>query len=251
MEAPLTINFNEICAAGLAVAGYTSGLCGEWTLERFEILASELGVKTSQLITANQHHTDKIHVADIKDSGLGVLRPHDDNYFDAVITQSAGLVLCVHTADCVPVVLFDPVKKVIGAVHSGWVGSSKRIAEKTVIKMSEAFGSDPKDIICCIGPYNHSCCYEVGGDVLEKFREHFSDAEREKLFITKENGKYMLDLGLAVSLALCGAGVLSENIHDSGHCTYHTENFSSWRRTRNIKNQIMTYIFRRHAAGIE
>ena len=160
-----------------------------------------------------------------------------------MITDREGLMLCVHTADCVPVVLLDPIRKAVGIAHSGWVGSSKRISGKTVRKMKEEYGCDPENIICCIGPYNHSCCYEVGEDVLDAFRDSFIQSECDQMFSKKDpEGKYLLDLGRAVSLSLCREGVQRENIHDSGHCTYHTDEFSSWRRTRNKKHQILTYI---------
>ena len=226
-----------------AIAGYTSGLCGEWTEERFGRLADQLNVKTSIMIMANQHHTDKVSVVGMADAGYGVIRPHDGDYFDAMITDQTGVMLCVHTADCVPVVLLDPVKKVVGIAHSGWVGTSKRIAGNTVRKMVHEYKSKPEDIICAMGPYNHACCYEVGADVLEHFRESFSDIECE-LFFKKKNdkGKYMLDLGGAISLSLQQEGVKQENIYDEDCCTYHTSTFSSWRRTGDKKKQIVTYI---------
>lgn len=230
------MNFNEINNIGIAVAGYTSGLCGEWTPERFEIFARELEVERKNIIVANEKHTDKVRI--INDN----LIYDDEDYFDAMITDKKGIALCVHTADCVPIVFLDPVKKVIAIAHSGWVGSSKKIAGKTVAKMIREFNCSPEKIICCLGPYNHSCCYEVGGDVLEKFRENFSEDECKKLFAKKNNEKYMLDLGLAVSMSLISEGVSGKNIFDSGHCTFHTDEFSSWRRTGDYKNQILTYI---------
>ncbi|MBQ9564893.1 MAG: peptidoglycan editing factor PgeF [Synergistaceae bacterium] len=239
--------FDEIEDKGIALAGYTSGLCGEWTPERFEALAGQLGIAPSAMVLANEHHTDVVYVAEARDAGRGVVRPHSGDPFDAIITRERGLLLCVKTADCVPVALLDPVKGAAGIVHSGWVGSSKRIAGKTVRKMTEALGCRPENILCSIGPYNRSCCYEVGEDVRSRFREMFSDGECESLFRKKDGGagKYLLDLGAAVSLSLCQEGVDPAHIHDSGHCTFHTSTFSSWRRTRDKKNQILTYILLR------
>ena len=243
MTMDLLRRFDRICDTGNVIAGYTSGLCGEWIQERFEHLAEHLNIESSMMIMANQKHTDQVRVIGIEDVGYGVNIPHDNNYADALITDQAGIMLCVHTADCVPVVLLDPVKKVVGIAHSGWVGTAKRITGKTVKKMIEEYKCRPEDIICGIGPYNHSCCYEVGEDVLECFRESFSDIECEILFCKKGNeGKYLLDLGAAVSLSLQQEGVKLENIHDEGHCTYHTSTFSSWRRTGDKKKQILTYI---------
>ena len=243
MGKDLLRQFEVICNTKVAIAGYTSGLCGEWTKERFECLGKQLNTECSRMIMANQHHTDKVIVVGAEDVGYGIIRPHDDDYFDAMITAQAGVMLCVHTADCVPVVLLDPVKRVVGIVHSGWVGSSKRIAGKTVRKMVDEYKSRPEDIICAMGPYNHSCCYEVGEDVLERFRESFSDIECGTFFKKKnDTGKYMLDLGSAVSFSLCQEGVSQGNIYDEGCCTYHTTVFSSWRRTGDKKRQMLTYI---------
>ncbi len=235
--------FDEIYDTGIAAAGYTSGLCGEWTSERFSVFAEQLGIDIARITVANQKHTDVIRVVGEDDAGLGTIKAHGDDHFDAMVTDREGLMLCVHTADCVPVALLDPIKKAVGIAHSGWVGSSKRISGKTVRKMKEEYGCDPENIICCIGPYNHSCCYEVGEDVLDAFRASFIQNECDQMFRKKDaEGKYLLDLGRAVSLSLCREGIRKENIHDSGHCTYHTDEFSSWRRTRNKKHQILTYI---------
>ena len=236
-------NFEEINKTKTAIAGYTSGLCGEWTKERFQKLADLLEIESSKIIVANEKHTDKIFAAkNLKD--LKNLNQNFSEYFDAMITNEKGFLLCVHTADCVPVALLDPVKKIIGIVHSGWRGSAKKIAGKTVRKMIEEYKSDPENIICSIGPYNRSCCYEVGGDVLENFRENFSENECGKFFQKKDkdNEKFMLDLGTAVKISLCQEGINSANIYDSGHCTFHNLDFSSWRRTRDAKKQMITYI---------
>lgn len=243
MKKDLYRQFEMIENTKVATAGYTSGLCGEWTEERFEELAKELKAEKSGMIMANQHHTDKVRVMGLEDKGYGVIRPYDENYFDGMITAQPGVMLCIHTADCVPVVLLDPVKKVIGVAHSGWAGTSKEIAGKTVRTMKKEYQCSPEDIICAIGPYNHSCCYEVGEDVRECFQASFLDKECGILFKKKNNkGKYMLDLGNAISISLYKEGINLENIYDEGCCTFHTNTFSSWRRTGDRKKQILTYI---------
>lgn len=126
MKSDMVREFGMICNTGVAIAGYTSGLCGEWIEERFERFAKQLNIDCSAMIMANQQHTDKVRVVGVEDARYGITIPHDEEYADALITNQIGVMLCVHTADCVPVVLLDPVKKVVGVVHSGWVGSSKR-----------------------------------------------------------------------------------------------------------------------------
>lgn len=246
MKTPPVRQFDKICSTGLAIAGFTSGLCGVWTEERFSLLAEEVGADAAKITVANQHHTDEVHIAGQEDAGKGNTIPLGDDFYDAMITDKPGLMLSVHTADCVPAAMLDPVKKAIGIAHSGWAGSAKGITGKTVRKMMDEYGCDPADIIICLGPYNHACCYEVGEDVLESFRSGFSEKECEQMFKKKdEEGKFLLDLGAAISISLCREGVLKENIFDSGHCTFHTDEYSSWRRTRNKKHQILTYIMLR------
>ena len=243
MKKDLFREFETICNTKVAMAGYTSGLCGEWTEERFKNLGDQLGVEISGMVMANQKHTDQVSVVKKEDAGYGIIRPHGEDYADAMITAQTGIMLCIHTADCVPVVLFDPVKRVIGIAHSGWVGSSKHIAGKTLKKMIDEYHSRPEDVICAIGPYNHFCCYEVGEDVHECFREAFSETECRILFKkTNNEGKYMLDLGSAVKISLCQTGAKQEKIYDVNCCTYHTESLPSWRRTGDRKKQILTYI---------
>ena len=246
MNLDLVRQFEKIENTGVVLAGYTSGLCGEWTEERFGHLAEELKVDSAMMIMANQHHTDQVKIVGLQEAGEGVIKPQPEEYFDAMITAQKGIMLCVHTADCVPIVFLDPVKEVVAIAHSGWVGCSKGIAGKTVRRMAEEYQCRPVDIICGIGPYNRSCCYEVGEDVLEHFRESFSDRECGVMFKKKNQpGKYMLDLGNAISLSLCREGVKWENIYEEGWCTYHTTQFSSWRRTGDRKKQIATYIMLR------
>ncbi|HLH07087.1 MAG TPA: peptidoglycan editing factor PgeF [Terriglobales bacterium] len=96
---------------------------------------------------------------------------------DGLITNVSGLLLTVRTADCVPVLLADGKKRVIGAFHAGWRGTLARIVEKGVGEMRRQFGSDPGDMVAAIGPCIHACCYEVSDDFREKFRTQFAYAD--------------------------------------------------------------------------
>ena len=238
--------FDIITQTGAAIAGYTETLCGEWCPERFERLGNALGVMCSNMILANEAHTDCVRIVDAANSGYGVINKHDQNQFDAMITQETGMLLCVHTADCVPLVLLDPTTHSAGIVHSGWVGTSNHIAGNAIKKMKEVFHCDAANMICAMGPYNHSCCYEVGEDVLIAYRRSFSKQECEMFFSKGQvEGKYMLNLGAAVSFSLCREGVPEKNIYDCGCCTFHTSMFSSWRRTGDSKRQMLTFIMLR------
>ena len=88
---------------------------------------------------------------------------------DALITAQPGLLLTIRTADCIPVLIADPVRRAVAAIHAGWRGTAAGIAGKTVKKMMESFSSDPADLIAAIGPGIGKCCFEVGPEVAEQF----------------------------------------------------------------------------------
>ena len=96
---------------------------------------------------------------------------------DASLTSAPGLLLAVQTADCVPILLVDPNKRAVSAIHAGWRGTLARIAEKTVGQMRMRFGCKPSEILAAVGPSIGGCCYEVGTELVSKFTSQFADAE--------------------------------------------------------------------------
>lgn len=97
---------------------------------------------------------------------------------DALLTNQAGILLTVRSADCAPLLLVDPRHRAVAAVHAGWRGALKRIAEKTVGEMQRVFGTRPRDLLVAIGPSIRACCYEVGEEVREEFCSSFTNGER-------------------------------------------------------------------------
>jgi hypothetical protein len=93
---------------------------------------------------------------------------------DALITDVSGVALMLRFADCLPVLLYDPVRRAIGLAHAGWKGTVGGIAAKTASAMMEAYGSRPADIIAGLGPCIGPCCYQVGGEVIEAVKESFN-----------------------------------------------------------------------------
>ena len=123
-------------------------------------------------------------------------------------------------ADCVPLYLLDLVNRAIGLSHSGWRGTVKRMGQVTVDAMKEAFGTKPEDLIACVGPSICRDCFEVGGEVVEEFREAFGPEHREALYCQgKRPGKYQLDLWKANEIIFREAGIRRENIHITNICT--------------------------------
>ena len=103
------------------------------------------------------------------------LTQHDG---DALLTDEAGIMLSVRTADCLPVLLVDPKRRGVAAVHAGWRGALARIVEKTVGEMRRLYGSDPRDMLAVLGPSIRVCCYEVGQEVEDAFQGRFLEADR-------------------------------------------------------------------------
>lgn len=126
---------------------------------------------------------------------------------DAIITASPDVTLFMRFADCVPIVLFDPIKKVVGLVHSGWVGTVKKISAAAIQKMEAEYNCRPENILAGIGPSIGPDQYEIGADVVEKVSETFGNEAKEVLIA--KDGRSFLDLWTLNQLILTQAGVKS------------------------------------------
>lgn len=126
--------------------------------------------KHLRLITIKQIHSGQVHI--VNDV------PEDKLTGDGMVTHVPGLLLAMQVADCVPVLMVDPVNRAVGAFHAGWRGTAKRIVEKGVGMMRMAYGSDPANLHAAIGPCIGACCYAVGEEVLETFSSQFSYADQ-------------------------------------------------------------------------
>jgi YfiH family protein len=145
---------------------------------------------------------------------------------DAIITNSPSVTLLMRFADCVPILLFDPINHAIGIAHAGWVGTIDRIAARTVEMMGNHFGTDPKNIQAAIGPSIGPDHYSVKSDVIQLVNTNFQGME-DRLIIEKNGTKYF-DLWKTNELILRHAGV--ERIETAGLCTFcHSDIFYSHR----------------------
>jgi len=181
--------------------------------ENYSRLCSALDISTDDLVCSTQVHGVNIRTITRDDCGKLLLpNPHEA---DALITQSPHAALMVFTADCVPILLYDPVKKAAGAVHAGWRGTAADIAGKTINKMITGFGCSPADICAAIGPCISKCCFETDNDVPDALVSSLGSTA-SSCFIKKDN-KFMIDLKEANRLFLSRAGV--RNIAVSNECT--------------------------------
>lgn len=192
-------------------------------------ICNELGIDYRKIVAGEQVHSDNIEVVTGVDQGKGSIEYQDSiSKTDALITNQRDVVLTSYYADCVPIIMLDPVKEVVALAHGGWKGTVKKIGQKTVLKMKEEFGSQPEDILVGIGPSIGSCCYEVDNYVIKPLSQ--SVDYWEELVIKTGDNSWKLDLGQTNSRPLQDIGVLKENIVISEICTAcNTDKFYSYR----------------------
>ncbi|MBC7900271.1 MAG: peptidoglycan editing factor PgeF [Saprospiraceae bacterium] len=183
------------------------------------------------LATVWQVHGDGVKfVETIKDAA------NSEEKFDALISKVPNLLVGVKTADCVPVLLGDPVNKTFAAVHAGWRGTVLSIAAKTIEEMKNAFGTNPADLVCAIGPAASCKSYEIGQDVIDAFNDNFSTSG--KFFTPTRAGHALIDLHLANKDQLLGAGVSEANIFTAPFCTMErTDLFFSYRVEKELNGK--------------
>lgn len=177
-------------------------------------LAEILDIQYNQLVFPRQTHTNCVaEIADVPKTEISET--------DALVTSQKDICLCVQTADCVPILLFDPIKKVISAIHAGWRGTVKKIVEIAVQKMTDNYGSSQENILALIGPSIGPDVYEVGDEVVKQVRENIPNAG--KTLYKNSKGKSHFNLWDANRQLLLNAGIKSKNIETAGECSF-TEN---------------------------
>ncbi len=192
----------------------TRGDAPEAVAENKRRIAAAIGVQVEDMTFTQQTHTAHVEVVEEADRGGRFLET------DGMVTNVPGICLVTFYADCVPLFFVDPVKHVIGLSHSGWRGTVGKIGKVTVEKMTEAYGTDPRDVLAAIGPSICQDCYEVSGDVIEEMKTSFDERIWEELFYQKANGKYQLNLWKANEAVFLEAGIKKEHIAVTNVCTH-------------------------------
>ncbi len=212
-------------------------------MENYRRMAAALNMRVEDMVLSDQTHTTNVRVITEEDRGKGILKPQDYSDVDGMITNVPGIVLVTSYADCVPLYFVDPVRKAIGLSHSGWKGTVGHIGQKTVWKMHEIYGSEPKDIVAAIGPSICQSCYEVSDDVAEAFRANFTADEAADILLDKGNGKYQLDLWKANWYVLTDAGILPEHLSVTDLCTAcHPDLLWSHRKTNGQRGGLSAFL---------
>ncbi|MCI0708010.1 MAG: peptidoglycan editing factor PgeF [Ignavibacteriae bacterium] len=188
-------------------------------------LFEEVGIQQKDLALPKQCHSAR---------ALEVESGGQYESCDGLVSATPGIWLGISIADCVPVMLADRKRRAVAALHAGWRGTAQGIVGEGVRLMSQAFHTEPEDIVAFIGPSAGGCCYEVGEDVAAKFSPHVFKGR---------NGSYLLDLKKENKLQLQHAGIPEERIEISAYCTICTPNlFHSYRRDKERSGRMMALV---------
>jgi polyphenol oxidase len=207
-----------ICGFSLPVLGNqaltrNSVTSGQTTSQNRLKFAKLLGYQQNNLFSLHQIHSDKVIKVDKMMAGLGACELNHAVKGDACYTNLNDILLITTWADCVPVLLFDPVSKYIASAHSGWRGTKKNIVAKTINELMKN-GVRVSDLYAAIGPAIRACCYQVG---LE-FEEIFGTTNLNR-FLIKKAEKFYFDLSEAVYFQVINTGVSKNKIEYFGKCT--------------------------------
>lgn len=184
-----------------------------------------LGIPTDRLAIPGQVHGTSVRFA--KDPG-------EYPETDAIVTIEPGVFLCVSTADCVPILLFDPVRRAVGAVHAGWRGTASGIAAGAVRMMVKEFGTSAHNVHAYIGPAAGACCYNVGQELESQFPGEC---------VLRRDGRTYVDLKEANRRVLLGEGLIAERVETSPFCTISDSTlFHSHRRDGSRSGRMMAVI---------
>lgn len=183
----------------------------------FKKICNELNLDYNNIVTAEQRHTDNVEIVNEK--------RNTNKYFelykktDGLITNKKNIILSTINADCILLIFYDPIKKVIANVHSGWRGTLQKISINAVEKMHKEYGCNPKDLICCMAPSIGKDHFEVDKDVYEMFYNEFKELDNINDIIEQKGNKWHIDTILINRTILKSVGLKEENIIDSGICS--------------------------------
>ncbi len=209
---------SEGCYASMNLS-FTKGDDPEKVRENYRRMADMLGMDMERMTLSFQTHTTNVRKVTEEDAGKGIVKERDYQDVDGLITDIPGITLVTFYADCVPLYFVDPVHRAVGLSHSGWRGTVHRMGKATLEAMNREYGTEPADVIACIGPSICQDCFEVGPEVAAEFADGFAEQYHNDLFYQKPDGKYQVDLWRANQIVLREAGIPANQIHTTDICT--------------------------------
>jgi len=208
--------------------------------DHIKMFLKSIEIENRSLFLVNQVHGDKVFILDDPDVVFNEVKGISA---DAILTQLPGKPVGIFTADCLPILIYDPRLKVVGAIHAGRIGSAQSIILKVVREMARVYGSRPAELVAAIGPAIGSCCYEVAEDCIQPFKELFPT--EKGLYRSGLSDSYFLDLVAVNKVEGEKAGLLPENIFSMDHCTCcSTRNLFSYRREGKTGRILTTIMLR-------
>ena len=193
----------------------------ENVLENFRRIGERFGKTPEDFVLSKQSHETKVLKVGTKDRGKGITKDRDYEGIDALITDEEGIILSCFSADCVPILFYDPIHKAVGACHSGWRGTKGKILRNVVEEMRRHFSSNPAEILVAIGPSICKEQYVVSEDLGLSFLEDYPDLGEDSSSpiqrISKD--KFQLDLWDLNRRIALDSGIREEHISISGYCT--------------------------------
>lgn len=192
------------------------------------------GIDINSVVGFEQIHSSK--VALVKKYYQHTILPG----VDGGVTNLSGIVLAVNSADCLPILMFDPVNLTVGALHAGWSGILSGIVKKGLGKMY-SLDSQPQQVRMIVGPHIGGCCYDVPSKRAEQFVANF---KKDKLLVYKEGNKIHLDLARAVYSEALDCGIFKKNLQIVLTCTscQHKKYYSFRREGKNLSGEMIAYI---------
>lgn len=193
----------------------------ENVLENFRRIGERFGKTPEDFVLSKQSHETKVLKVGTKDRGKGITKDRDYEGIDALITDEKGIILSCFSADCVPILFYDPIHKAVGACHSGWRGTKGKILQNVVEEMRKHFSSNPAEILIAIGPSICKEQYVVSEDLALSFLEDYPDLGEDSSSpiqrISKD--KFQLDLWDLNRRIALDCEIKEEHISISGYCT--------------------------------
>lgn len=201
----------------------------ENNLENLEIICKKIDINSSDVYKAYQNHTSNVLIITNDNKERYRYDKFNKEKYDAYITNETNIATLVTTADCNPIIIYDPIKNIVANVHSGWKGTIKKIYLNAIDIMINKFNSNIKDLIFCIGPSIKKCCFTSND---ERFKNNFTDIwknENEYIYY-EDNNIFHIDLSYIIEQDILERGIKKENISICNICTMcNHEDFFSYR----------------------
>ena len=194
------------------------------SVKNYKDFCQVLGLDSNMLVKPNQTHTNIVKVVKNVPNGISIEEDELKNV-DGLVTNVKGVSLASVNADCILLLLYDPIKNVIANIHSGWKGTFGKISVNGINKMVDEYGCNPEDIIVCICPSIRKCHFEVKEDVKNMCESIFKYTNKLDEIIeyigkdAEQNDKWKIDTVLITKILLKDCGIKEENIEDCGICS--------------------------------